>query len=299
MKYFYLEKKMQLNALRVSNLSEYSQLMRLDKPIGTLLLLWPTLCALWIASRGVPPLELIVVFSLGVFIMRSAGCVINDYADRKVDGAVQRTSQRPLARKAVKPGEALTLFASLISVAFLLVIQLNFNTVLLSLLALALAACYPFMKRFTHLPQVVLGAAYSCSIPMAFMATNDTVPMLAWLLFVANLLWTVAYDTMYAMVDREDDLKIGVKSTAILFGQFDRHWVALLNMLFIGIMLLVGYVLQLGTAYWAGVCCAVVLLVNQQKNITNRDRAACFKAFLNNNYVGMVIFLGLVTSMAL
>ncbi|KAF7774442.1 4-hydroxybenzoate octaprenyltransferase [Pseudoalteromonas citrea] len=290
---------MQLNALRVTNLSEYSQLMRLDKPIGTLLLLWPTLCALWIANSGLPPLQLIIIFSLGVFIMRSAGCVINDYADRKVDGAVQRTSQRPLARKAVKPGEALTLFVCLIGIAFMLVVQLNVSTVLLSLLALALAACYPFMKRYTHLPQVVLGAAYSCSIPMAFMASNESVPLLAWLLFLANLLWTVAYDTMYAMVDREDDLKIGVKSTAILFGQRDRHWVAVFNMSFIGIMSYIGYVLELGLVYWLGLFCATALLINQQKNIINRDRTQCFKAFLNNNYVGMVIFLGLAISMAL
>jgi 4-hydroxybenzoate polyprenyltransferase len=293
-----VEKKVQLSALRRNNLSEYSQLMRLDKPIGTLLLLWPTLCALWMASEGIPPLKLIVVFSLGVFIMRSAGCVINDYADRKVDGAVQRTSERPLARKAVEPGEALTLFICLISIAFLLVIQLSFNTILLSFLALVLAACYPFMKRFTHLPQVVLGAAYSCSIPMAFMATNDTVPMLAWLLFIANLIWTVAYDTMYAMVDREDDLKVGIKSTAILFGQFDRHWVAILNTLFLGIMSYIGHEMMLNTAYWIGLFCAFLLLANQQKSIKNRDRAACFKSFLNNNYVGMVIFLGLAISMA-
>lgn len=290
---------MQLNALKIKNINEYSQLMRLDKPIGTLLLLWPTLCALWIANNGMPPWHLLIIFSLGVFIMRSAGCVINDFADRKVDGSVQRTSLRPLARKAIQPGEAISLFTLLIVFAFLLVIQLNFYTVVLSFVALALAACYPFMKRYTHLPQVVLGAAYSWSIPMAFMASNETVPVIAWVLFVANLLWTVAYDTMYAMVDRDDDLKIGVKSTAILFGEFDRHYIALLNISFIGLFAYVGYAQALGMSFWAGLGAAVFLLLNQQKLIVNRNREACFKAFLNNNYVGMSIFAGLVIDLKL
>ncbi|MBE0367097.1 4-hydroxybenzoate octaprenyltransferase [Pseudoalteromonas aurantia] len=289
---------MQFNVLKVKNIPEYKQLMRLDKPIGTLLLLWPTLCALWIANNGIPQWSLLIIFTLGVFVMRSAGCVINDFADRKVDGAVQRTSGRPLARKAIKAGEALTLFTGLIFIAFLLVIQLNLKTVALSLVALALASCYPFMKRFTHLPQVVLGAAYSFSIPMAFMATNDVVPTLAWLLFIANLVWTVAYDTMYAMVDRDDDVKIGVKSTAILFGSLDRHWIAMLNSCYVAIMGYVGYTQALSLAYWVGLFLAGVLLVNQQRKITGRDRTACFKSFLNNNYVGMAIFVGLATSMA-
>ncbi|PCK31575.1 4-hydroxybenzoate octaprenyltransferase [Pseudoalteromonas piscicida] len=272
----------------------YSQLMRLDKPIGTLLLLWPTLWSLWFASEGFPSISLIIIFALGVFIMRSAGCVINDFADRKVDGAVKRTAMRPLARGAVTSKEALGLFAILVGMAFILVLLLNWQTIVLSLGALALASVYPFMKRYTNLPQIVLGAAFSWAIPMAFMAVNESVPLLAWVLFAANLIWTVAYDTMYAMVDRDDDLKIGVKSTAILFGKWDRHIVALLNLSFIVIMAAVGAQFELNFLFWLGLGIACALLARQQYAIQHRDREVCFWAFLNNNYVGLAIFSGVV-----
>ena len=276
----------------------YAQLMRLDKPIGTLLLLWPTLWALWFASAGVPETKLIIIFSLGVLVMRSAGCVINDFADRNLDGAVKRTAQRPLARGAVTAKEALGLFAVLIVIAFALVLLLNWQTVVLSIGALALAAIYPFMKRYTHLPQVVLGAAFSWAIPMAFMATNKTVPLEAWLLFLAKVLWTVAYDTMYAMVDRDDDVKIGIKSTAVLFAQWDRHAVALLNFTFIALMAYVGASYAIGVGYWLGLGLACALLIRQQYAIHQRARENCFWAFLNNNYVGLVIFTGVVLGFA-
>ncbi len=276
----------------------YAQLMRLDKPIGTLLLLWPTLWALWFASAGVPETKLIIIFSLGVVVMRSAGCVINDFADRNLDGAVKRTAQRPLARGAVSAKEALGLFAVLIVIAFALVLLLNWQTVVLSIGALALAAIYPFMKRYTHLPQVVLGAAFSWAIPMAFMATNKTVPLEAWLLFLAKILWTVAYDTMYAMVDRDDDVKIGIKSTAVLFAQWDRHAVALLNFTFIALMAYVGASYAIGVGYWLGLGVACALLICQQYAIHRRAREKCFWAFLNNNYVGLVIFTGVVLGFA-
>ncbi|CAM3736202.1 4-hydroxybenzoate octaprenyltransferase [Pseudoalteromonas sp. CO348] len=272
----------------------YSQLMRLDKPIGTLLLLWPTLWSLWFAAEGVPSIWLIVIFALGVLVMRSAGCVINDFADRKVDGAVKRTATRPLARGAVTSKEALGLFAILVAVAFILVLFLNWQTIVLSLGALALASVYPFMKRYTNLPQLVLGAAFSWAIPMAFMAVNQNVSVLAWVLFVANLIWTVAYDTMYAMVDRDDDLKIGVKSTAILFGKWDLHIIALLNITFIAMMAAVGVTFDLNLAFWCGLLAASVLLIRQQYAIRYRDRDRCFWAFLNNNYVGLAIFVGVV-----
>ncbi|NOU52383.1 4-hydroxybenzoate octaprenyltransferase [Pseudoalteromonas sp. JBTF-M23] len=287
---------MQLNSLHKSNIPSYLRLMRTDRPIGTLLLLWPTYWALWLANSGIPPIELLVIFSCGVFVMRSAGCVINDFADRKVDGAVKRTAQRPLAIGEVKPGEALSLFCLLISLAFALVLMLNWQTILLSVVALLLAACYPFMKRYTHLPQVVLGMAYSFSIPMAFMASMDAVPVYAWLMFIANVLWTVAYDTMYAMVDRDDDLKIGVKSTAILFGKYDRHWIVILNSAFIAIMALIGINQNMHWPYFLGLAFALLLLSLLQVSIHKRDRDNCFKAFLSNNRVGLVIFIGVACS---
>jgi 4-hydroxybenzoate polyprenyltransferase len=287
---------MRLSALKWQNIAAYKQLMRTDKPIGTFLLLWPTYWALWIANQGMPSWHLLLVFSLGVFVMRSAGCVINDYADRHIDGAVKRTSNRPLALGAASEGEAISLFLLLIISAFCLVLTLNWQTIILSLGALLLAACYPFMKRFTHLPQVVLGAAFSWSIPMAFMASTSTVPSVAWWLFFANLIWTVAYDTMYAMVDRDDDLKLGVKSTAILFGDKDRVIIATLNTTFIFIMtaVFIHYASSLNTLF--GIAAAVSLLIYQQKLIHHRERDKCFSAFLNNHYVGLVLFLGLIIS---
>ncbi|WP_404341149.1 4-hydroxybenzoate octaprenyltransferase [Pseudoalteromonas mariniglutinosa] len=289
---------MKLAALKIRHIKYYQQLMRTDKPIGTLLLLWPTYWALWLANQGLPNLQLFVVFSLGVFVMRSAGCVINDYADRHIDGSVTRTAMRPLAAGLVSSGEALSLFVLLIAIAFGLVLLLSWHTVLLSLGALALAFCYPFMKRYTQLPQVVLGAAFSWAIPMAYMASTNTVPLTAWLLFTANLLWTVAYDTMYAMVDRDDDLQVGVKSTAILFGRAERHIIFVLNALFISLLSVIGYYHQLGVMYWLGLLCGCGFLIYQQRLIQTRDRERCFKAFLNNHYVGLVIFFGLAGSLA-
>jgi len=288
---------MKLAALHTAHLPYYKQLMRTDKPIGTLLLLWPTYWALWLASDGMPSLLHFVVFSLGVFVMRSAGCVINDFADRKIDGAVKRTAQRPLAAGLVSSGEALSLFLLLILIAFILVLFLGWQTILLSFGALLLAFSYPFMKRYTQLPQVVLGAAFGWAIPMAFMAVTGATPLLAWLLFTANIAWTVAYDTMCAMVDRDDDLKIGVKSTAILFGNADRIIIFVLNGIFVGLLAVIGYMSQLALPYWLGLCAASGFLVYQQLLIHNRNREHCFKAFLNNHYVGMVIFIGLVASL--
>ncbi|WP_105257956.1 4-hydroxybenzoate octaprenyltransferase [Pseudoalteromonas sp. T1lg88] len=290
---------MKLAALQWAHWPYYKQLMRTDKPIGTLLLLWPTLWALWLAAGDAtwPAIELIVIFSAGVFVMRSAGCVINDFADRKVDGAVARTQARPLAAGKVSAGEALSLFVLLILLAFVLVLLLNWQTLVLSFAALALAACYPFMKRYTHLPQVVLGAAFSWAIPMAYMATMETVPMQAWLLFIANLVWTVAYDTLYAMVDRDDDVKIGIKSTAVLFGRCDLAMVALLNTLFMAILVYIGSSAELTWPYWLGLLVAALLLMRQLYLSRQRDRDACFAAFLNNHYVGMAIFIGLVASL--
>ena len=287
---------MKLAGLKAKHFSYYLQLMRVDKPIGTLLLLWPTYWALWLANSGMPSLINFIVFTLGVVVMRSAGCVINDFADRKIDGSVKRTAQRPLASGTVASGEALSLFLLLITLAFILVLMLSVNTILLSVGALALAFCYPFMKRYTQLPQVVLGAAFGWAIPMAYMASIDALPLQAWLLFAANVCWTVAYDTMYAMVDRDDDVKIGVKSTAILFGRFDRHIIFILNALFIALVAYIGVINQLNMAFWAGLLIATALLVYQQVLILKRDRDACFKAFLNNHYVGMAIFIGLLLS---
>jgi 4-hydroxybenzoate polyprenyltransferase len=287
---------MKLAGLKAKHFSYYLQLMRVDKPIGTLLLLWPTYWALWLANSGMPSLINFIVFTLGVVVMRSAGCVINDFADRKIDGSVKRTAQRPLASGTVASGEALNLFLLLITLAFILVLMLSVNTIVLSVGALALAFCYPFMKRYTQLPQVVLGAAFGWAIPMAYMASIDALPLQAWLLFTANVCWTVAYDTMYAMVDRDDDVKIGVKSTAILFGRFDRHIIFILNALFIALVAYIGVINQLNMAFWAGLLIATALLVYQQVLILKRDRDACFKAFLNNHYVGMAIFIGLLLS---
>ena len=269
------------------------QITRMDKPIGTYLLLWPTYWALWIAADGIPTFEVLLIFTVGVFVMRSAGCVINDFADRKVDGKVKRTEQRPLVSGQMTSEQALMVFGFLIGIAFALVWQLSWFTVQLSIIALFLASSYPFMKRYTHLPQVVLGAAFSWGMIMAFAEIQGEVPQVAWLLFIANLLWTVAYDTMYAMVDRDDDIKIGVKSTAILFGRFDKKVIALLQLLTIGLLLTVGELLAFGWPFQLSIVIAGGLFCYQQILIVNRDRDACFKAFLHNHYVGMVVFAGI------
>lgn len=272
----------------------YWQLARLDKPIGTLLLLWPTLWALWLASAGAPSFSLFLIFTAGVFVMRSAGCVINDYADRRFDGYVKRTASRPLPAGRLTASRALLFFLLLVLLAFVLVWQLNQFTIYLSVGGLLLAAIYPFMKRVTSLPQVVLGMAFSWSIPMAYGAVNGTLSVTCWLLFLANLLWTVAYDTMYAMVDRDDDLKIGVKSTAILFGERDRLYIALLQLATLGLLILTGWLEQLTASYFISLLLAAALFLYQQWLIRHRQRDACFRAFLNNNWVGMLIFAGIV-----
>ncbi len=277
-----------------SRFSAYLQLIRFDRPIGTLLLLWPTLWALWLAAEGVPPLKLLLIFSLGTLLMRSAGCAVNDLADRNFDGAVERTRERPLVTGAVAPNEALMLAAGLALAAFVLVLFTNTLTILLSFAGVLLAACYPFMKRHTHLPQLVLGAAFSWGIPMAFAAVSNALPPALWLVFVANLFWTVAYDTEYAMVDREDDLKVGIKSTAILFGEQDRHIIAALQALTIIALLLVGQRFELGWIYFLSLLAASLLFVHQQRLIRERQPADCFRAFLNNNWVGAAVFAGLV-----
>lgn len=245
---------------------------------------------------GLPPLWILAVFVAGVWLMRAAGCVVNDYADRKFDGHVKRTANRPLPSGDVTEKEARTLFVVLVLLSFLLVLTLNTMTILLSVAALALAWVYPFMKRYTHLPQVVLGAAFGWSIPMAFAAVSESVPLSCWLMFLANILWAVAYDTQYAMVDRDDDLKIGIKSTAILFGRQDKLIIGILQVAVLGLMVAIGYLNQLNGAFYAAVAAAGGLFIYQQKLIANRERDACFKAFLNNNYVGLVLFLGLAAS---
>ncbi|MCG7532467.1 4-hydroxybenzoate octaprenyltransferase [Psychrobium sp. MM17-31] len=268
----------------------FIQLMRLDKPIGSLLLLWPTYWALWLSADGLPSLDVFIVFTLGVFMMRSAGCVINDFADRKVDGKVKRTAQRPLATGVVSSKEALALFFGLLLASFLLVLTMNSLTIGLSFVAVALATTYPFMKRYTHLPQVVLGAAFGWSIPMAFAAQSNELPTSMWWLFSANLAWTVAYDTYYAMVDRDDDLKLGVKSTAILFGQYDRIAIALLQLTTLGCLIQVGLLESLSAVYYVGLAVMTVLFAIQFIQTKERDRERCFKAFLANNHVGWVLF---------
>ncbi|MEZ9133712.1 4-hydroxybenzoate octaprenyltransferase [Vibrio breoganii] len=277
----------------VSKMRAYYQLMRMDRPIGSLLLLWPTLWALVMASEGRPQWTVLIVFCLGVFLMRSAGCVINDFADRELDGHVERTQFRPIPSGLVSAREALALFGVLSLISFALVLTMNTLTIQLSFVGVALAALYPFMKRFTHLPQLVLGMAFSWAIPMAWAAESGHIAPLAWLLFVINMLWTIAYDTQYAMVDREDDLKIGIKSTAILFGRFDKLIVGILQAITIILLLIVGENAALGPAFYWGVLVAAGLFVYQQWLIKTRDRALCFQAFLNNNYVGMVITIGL------
>jgi len=268
--------------------------MRLNRPIGIFLLMWPTLWALWIASEGSPDLLVLLVFTGGVVLMRSAGCVINDYADRDFDPHVERTRDRPIAAGRVRPREALVLFAVLCLTAFGLVLLMNRLTIMLSFVGVVLAALYPFMKRFTHLPQVFLGMAFGWAVPMAFAAQTGAVPKVAWLLFVATVLWATAYDTIYGMVDREDDLKIGVKSTAILFGEADRAIIATIQILLLAALLMVGQAADLGGYYYFGILLAAALALYQQYLIRERDPGACFQAFLNNNWFGAAVFSGIV-----
>ncbi|MFT4777408.1 MAG: 4-hydroxybenzoate polyprenyltransferase [Oleispira sp.] len=272
----------------------FLELMRLNKPVGIYLLLWPTLWALWIAAKGIPDFSVLIIFTLGVIFMRSAGCVINDYADRNVDGHVSRTVGRPLVTGAVSSKQALILFFGLLTASFVLVLFTNTLTIQLSFAGAALAAIYPFMKRHTHLPQIFLGAAFSWAIPMAFAAQADELPKYVWLIYMANLSWTVAYDTMYAMVDRDDDIKIGIKSTAILFADADKVMIAILQGITIFCLFLLGSELSLNVFYYLGLIAAIGLMTYQQWLIRARDKAGCFAGFINSHWVGVAVWLGLV-----
>lgn len=276
-------------------LGQYWKLVRGDRPIGVLLLLWPTWWALWIASAGVPPLWTLLVFTAGVWLTRSAGCVINDYADRWLDPQVERTRGRPLATGAVSAREALLVFAVLMVVAFALVLTLNRLTIYLSIVGLFLAASYPYLKRYTYLPQVYLGLAFGWGIPMAFAAVQGTVPPVAWVLYFANILWATAYDTWYAMVDRDEDIRAGSKSTAILFGEMDLIAQAVLYALMFAALWMVGRQAQLGLYYWAALAVAAVLAAYQFLIARHRQREACFRAFLHNNWVGAAVFAGIAS----
>lgn len=273
---------------------QYYLLTRLHKPIGIFLLLWPTLWALWVAAGGFPDWPVFVVFVLGVVLMRSAGCVINDYADRKIDPLVSRTHERPIAAGKVTPREALILFVALCLTAFALVLTMNRMTIYLSFGGVALATIYPFMKRYTHLPQVVLGMAFAWAVPMAFAAQTETLPKVAWLIYVITVLWAVIYDTMYAMVDREDDLKAGVKSTAILFGNGDKLIIGVLQIFMFFALYSLGKQQGLHTPFYLGLLVAIGLAIYHQYLIRHREPKACFAAFLHNNWLGAAIFAGLL-----
>ncbi|WP_020207586.1 4-hydroxybenzoate octaprenyltransferase [Gilvimarinus chinensis] len=280
----------------LERLKLYAQLTRLNRPIGWLLVLWPTLWGLWLASGGFPKLDLLIIYTLGAITMRSAGCVINDFADRNLDGHVKRTQDRPLATGKITLSEAWAVFAALVCIAFILVLLTNTLTLWLAFGGLALACTYPFMKRYTHLPQVVLGAAFAWGIPMAFASARNTVPAEAWLIYFTVLIWTVVYDTFYAMVDRDDDVRVGIKSTAVLFGDQDRLITATLQALVILGLLMMKSRFELNDLYYLGVATAAGLFIYQQKLIRYRQRGPCFKAFLNNNWVGMAVFTGIVLS---
>jgi len=277
----------------MEKLKQYWLLARFHRPIGILILLWPTLWALWVAGEGRPNPLVLAVFVLGVVLMRAAGCVINDYADRDFDPHVERTRQRPIAAGKVSPKEALGVFVVLCLMAFGLVLLMNLYTILLSFVGAFLAASYPFMKRYTHLPQAYLGMAFGWAVPMAFAAQTNTIPPAAWVMYLAVLLWALVYDTMYAMVDKDDDLKIGVKSTAILFGDYDRHIMAGLQLVILGLLAVVGQMSQLHGPFYLGLLVAAGLSAYQQKLIFHRDKALCFKAFLNSNWFGLAVFAGL------
>lgn len=271
----------------------YWYLARFDKPIGTLILLYPALWALWIASHGNPNLLVLIVILLGVVIMRAAGCVINDYADRHFDPHVARTKLRPIAAGQISPKAALIFFVALCLLAFSLVLLLNQFTILLSFVGAFLAASYPFMKRYTYLPQAYLGIAFGWAVPMSFAAQLNEIPSIAWILYLVVILWALVYDTMYAMVDKDDDLKIGVKSTAILFGKYDRQIMGVLQIIILLLLIIIGQIKGLGSFYYLGLIAAACFSIYQQKLIFYREKSACFKAFLNNNWFGLVIFVGL------
>jgi 4-hydroxybenzoate polyprenyltransferase len=278
----------------VSQLRNYGKLMRVDKPVGIWLLLWPVLWALWLAGEGHPDQGLFVVFMLGVFVMRSAGCVLNDFVDRKIDPYVERTRTRPIASGAIMPSEALTLFAALSLIAIGLATMLNRPAQMLAIVAAGLTIAYPFIKRYVSIPQFVLGAAFGWAVPMAFAAQVGNTPQLAWIVFGAALIWAVIYDTFYAMVDREDDKKIGVKSTALLFGDTDLFVIAGLQLVMLLALVLIGFRAGLGFWYYASVAVAATLMMYHQWLARDRQPAGCFAAFLHNHYIGMVVFIGIV-----
>jgi len=278
----------------VDRLQQYWLLARFDKPIGILILLWPALWALWVASDGKPDGLVLTVICSGVILMRAAGCVINDYADRDFDPHVERTKLRPIASGKVKPKEALILFSILCLSAFALVLLLNTYTILLSFGGAFLAASYPFMKRYTQLPQAYLGIAFGWAVPMSFAAQSNEIPLVAWLMYLATALWALVYDTMYAMVDKEDDLKIGIKSTAILFGNKDREIMAALQGVIILLMIQIGRLQELSWIYYVALACGSIFFVYQQKLIFYRNKVDCFKAFLNSNWFGLTVYIGLV-----
>ncbi|SMN11964.1 4-hydroxybenzoate polyprenyltransferase [uncultured Candidatus Thioglobus sp.] len=280
-------------------MNAYFRLMRLDKPVGIYLLLYPTLWALFLAQGGFPNVKLLVIFVTGVVLMRSAGCVINDYADRKIDNKIERTKNRPIATGEISPKSALILFFILMLLAFGLVLLTNILTIQLAFVAGGLATLYPFTKRWTHLPQFVLGLAFAMSVPMAFAATNNNVPEGAWWVFLATVLWTVIYDTMYAMSDREEDLKIGVKSTAVLFAKYDKLIIGILQICLLLVLIKVSKLFNLGSFYDISLIFSAVLMIYHQNLIKNREKTACFHAFLHNNFIGLVIFLGIALSVAM
>ncbi|MDP2904612.1 MAG: 4-hydroxybenzoate octaprenyltransferase [Methylovulum sp.] len=285
-----------MKAIIIERLEQYWILARFNRPIGILILLWPALWALWVAGNGKPDGLVLMVICSGVAVMRAAGCVINDYADRDFDPHVERTKQRPIAAGKVTPKEALMVFAVLCLIAFGLVLLLNIYTIMLSFIGAFLAASYPFMKRYTHLPQAYLGIAFGWAVPMSFTAQSNSIPAVAWVMYLAVILWSLVYDTMYAMVDKDDDVKIGVKSTAILFGGYDRQIIAVLQTAMLGLLVVVGQMLHTAWPYYLGLLVAAGLSVYQQKLIFHREKDLCFKAFLNSNWFGMAVFAGLAAA---
>lgn len=271
----------------------YADLIRIRKPIGIYLVLWPVLWSLWLASEGLPNWHLLLVFVLGTLLMRSAGCAINDYADRNIDGHVSRTKQRPLATGKIYASEALFVFASLSLIAFMLVLTLDGKTIVMSFVAVFLAVLYPFMKRYTHLPQLVLGMAFGWAVPMSYVAVSGEVSTVGWLVYAATVIWALIYDTQYAMVDREDDLKIGVKSTAILFADKDRLIIWILQIVMLALLMVAAILQDLGVFFWIAYIYAVAMAVYQQMMIRNQEPKYCFQAFLNNHYLGMTLFAGI------
>ena len=282
-----------------SKLSAYIALTRIDRPVGIYLVLWPALWALWFASEGLPELHLLVVFILGAILMRSAGCVINDYADRNFDGHVERTCNRPLATGALSAKQALTFFVILCLIAFGLVLTLNSFTVWLSIGALVLATLYPFMKRYTYWPQAFLGAAFAWAIPMAFAAVQNTLPNALWLIFIATLVWSLIYDTAYAVTDMKDDLKVGIKSTAILFGDKLLYWMAFFKVMMLSLLVMTGSAFEMGKIYYIGLAIVAFWFAYDLKRLAMNDEQVAFKVFIQNHWIGLVILFGIILDYAL